>query len=176
MARSKQPLWWQIFITEYLKNGQNGTDAYLKARPKTSKNAARANAQRLLANDAFILLLEKSQVKVIEKTEMSRERWIELLADVAGSDIRDFLRTDSRGDVHLVDDWKDRAGGHVINSISITTTETEHGGSRRVLINRESKLKALEIMGKSLGYLTDKVEHSGSVSIVVEDPYAEPKG
>lgn len=48
-----------------------------------------------------------------------------------------------------------------------------------IMRNREAnllgRLKASELLGKSEVDFTDKVEHSGAVSIAVVDPYAEGK-
>lgn len=175
MSREKQPLWWEIFITEYLKNGQNGRAAYLKAKPKVKLSTAGTEAEKLLKKPEFQEALEKSREKIIEKTGMSREKWMNILCDVAELDITEFL-CDDNGDIDLIQNWKEKAGKHAIEAMDTRTTTLESGQVvRRVFIKKENKLKALEVIGKSLGYLTDKVEHSGSVSIVVEDPYAQPK-
>jgi phage terminase small subunit len=164
----KQPLWWQVFITEYLKNGQIASAAYAKAKPHVGKRTANVEGAKLLSNPAFKLALEEAQSKAAAVIGMSRDRWLKMLCDVAEFDIRDYLKLESgSGDVQLVDDWKQKANGHAISEVQFQTTTLESGAVvQRVKVSRESKLKALEILGKSLGYLKDHVEHSGAVGFV----------
>jgi len=44
---------WKVFANEYVKNGGNATQAYLKAYPESSYESANANAQRLIVNDSI---------------------------------------------------------------------------------------------------------------------------
>jgi len=121
MAKSKNPIWWEVFISEYLRNGQNGKQAYLKARPKVSERTAEVESAKLLRKPEFEKLLNKATEQVCKKIGMSNEKWLEELISVA---------------------------------------ET-----KKVKVSAISKLKALEIIGKSLGYLTEKVEHSGTIDL-----------
>jgi len=41
---------WIKFIDEYIKNGGNGTEAYMSAYPESSKEAAKSSASDLLTN------------------------------------------------------------------------------------------------------------------------------
>lgn len=171
----KNPIWWQVFISEYVKNGQNATQAYIKARPDIKNSATAAvMAERLLRKANFALILKEAQDKAVSKIEMSRERWLQLVSDCAGFDIRNYLKLESgSGDVQLVDDWKERVDGHAISEVQLNTTTLESGAVvQRVKLSRESKLKALEILGKALGFLTDKVDvkHHGSIEVI--NPYA----
>lgn len=161
------PLWWEVFVTEYLKNGQNASAAYRIAKPHVKQQTAEVDSTKLLRNPKFQAYLDSVQSKLAAKFEMSRERWLRLIADCAEFDIRDFLKLESgSGDVQLVEDWKEKSNGHAIAEVQLNTTTLESGAVvQRVKLSRESKLKALELLGKALGYLTERVEHSGSIGI-----------
>lgn len=81
--RSNPPLWWQVFIAEYLKNGQNGKRAYMAARPKTTERSAETRAGQVLRNVEFKKLLEQAQAKIVQKLEMSSEQWFEEVCGIA---------------------------------------------------------------------------------------------
>lgn len=165
MKQGTIPLWWDVFITEYLKNGQNGKLAYLKAHPKVTPRSAESSAERLLRNDDFLETLKKSQEKLETKMAMSRERWLSLLMDVAEFDVKDYL-VDEDGDITLAPDWKQKDKGHAIEMVDVKLTTLESGQVvKRVMIKKENKTKALEMIGKALGYMTEKVEVTGTIDI-----------
>lgn len=108
------PLWWQVYISEYLANGQNARRAYMKARPKVKEFTADKEASRLMGNPRFSQALEIA-TKIAEETViMSRARWLKAVTDIAMK--------------------------------------------KGITLNAAAKMKALEMTGKSLGYLTEKVE------------------
>ncbi|MDD2709792.1 MAG: terminase small subunit [Verrucomicrobiae bacterium] len=154
------PPWWGHFITEYLRNGQNAKRAYLKAKPKVTERTAEVESAKLLSKPDFLEQLKAAQENVAKRVGMTRDRWLQLLADVAEFDLREFLEIDPvTGDTRLVKDWKERAKGHAIESLKIRTTTLESGQVvQTVATTRDSKLKALELIGKSLQYLVEKVD------------------
>ncbi len=127
MNKQSDPEWWQIFITEYLTNGNNGKKAYLHCH-KVKDSTAEVEASKLLRKPKFKKLMDGCVQHLREKETMSREDWLKTLTDV---------------------------------------------GQRNVTINGATKVKALELHGKSLGYITDKTEVSGDITIVFESAYAE---
>lgn len=46
--------------------------------------------------------------------------------------------------------------------------------ARDVSQDTKDRLKALELLGKSYGAFTDKVQHEGDLAINIVDPYAKP--
>jgi hypothetical protein len=108
------------------------------------------------------------EARIAKKYEMSREEWLRHLSEIANFDVREYLEVnEATGEINLVSDWKERANGHVLEEIQMTTEISgKHGDvTHRVRLKRESKLRALEMLGKALGYLTEKVEHSGSLDL-----------
>lgn len=159
MGKTKTtPLWWKIFALEYLKNGQNGTEAYMKARPKTKRSTAEANSSKLLGNAKFQAFYQPMIAKTEESIGMSRKRWFKLLADVAEFNISEFMFPVG-DDIQVVSDWDKNEKAHAIESIVAATTTGEDGQVfRRVSIKAASKIEALKVLGKALGYLEEKVD------------------
>ena len=44
----------ELFVAEYIKNGQNGTQAYLAIRPDSKERSASVSAYRLLKKNAVV--------------------------------------------------------------------------------------------------------------------------
>ncbi|MBR0471714.1 MAG: terminase small subunit [Methanosphaera sp.] len=69
----------KTFCQEYVKNGMNGTKAYMAAYPDSSEESARRQASRLLTNVDIQKYIEKLQSKNEDKAIMSvqdRMRWL----------------------------------------------------------------------------------------------------
>lgn len=167
----KIPDWWYIFITEYLKNGNNGTQAFLKAKPNCEFTTARTNSSQLLAKTNFLKVLNEEREKLEQKNGISREKCIKILADMAQCDLADFVTTDeSTGEVKLKSNWSEKGKSHVLDSIEQVNTTLESGQVvTRTKLRRESKVKAMELLMKALGYLEEKVNinHTFSPSQVI---------
>lgn len=166
----KLPIWWETFITEYFRNGQNGTRAYMVARPGVKEKTAKVEAHRVLTNPNFLVALEKARATAAEEILMPRLEWFKLLADIAKFDVSAYLTETNDGDTLLVGDWKERPDRHVLESVEITTDRRFKAGecvgeTKRAKLHASSKLEALKVLGKALAYLKDKVEVSGSLGI-----------
>jgi hypothetical protein len=169
-ATKPTPIWHETFITEYLKNGGNGAQAYLKAKPGVTENTAKTNAARLLANANFITVFEAQKAKLVAKTGMTRERWLKLICDIAEFNISEFASPGVGSDVEIRPGWEQNEKAHVIEAISSSTTTTEDGQVfTKTQIKSASKIKALELLGKALGYTEERIEinHSGSVDFTM---------
>lgn len=77
------------FCQEYIKNGNNGTKAYMKVYPGSSEESAMTGASRLLRNDKVQDYLKSLQDKVEKKTIMSAEERMEFLTKVVNGKIKD---------------------------------------------------------------------------------------
>ena len=86
-----------LFITEYLKNGRNGTQAYLKVHPFAKSDSARANAPAILA-------------KASVQAEIARRIKYE------GGITRELVESNLLTALQLANDAKDAA---VISSVSM---------------------------------------------------------
>jgi phage terminase small subunit len=63
----------KIFIKEYLSNGFNQTQAYLKAFPKATYNTAATESGRLLKKPYIKTAVEKEVSKAGEKIDLRKE-------------------------------------------------------------------------------------------------------
>lgn len=74
----------KIFCREYVKNGNNATQAYMKAYPDSSEKSAKDNASRLIAKDSIQNYIQELQGKMEDKEIMSakeRMKWLTNLID-----------------------------------------------------------------------------------------------
>ena len=78
----------KYFISEYLKNGQNGTEAYLAIKTNVSRRSAAVCANRLLKKASVISEIEKTLDKKLEDSIASRSYLINE-ADEIGKEARD---------------------------------------------------------------------------------------
>jgi phage terminase small subunit len=69
----------EAFVTEYLRNGRNGTAAYLSVYPDCSPAAAYSSASRLLRHAKVSARIRAELARLTAKHEMGRE---ELFADL----------------------------------------------------------------------------------------------
>jgi len=72
----------EIFAQEVAK-GNSAQDAYLKAYPTSSKEAARKNASRLMANDGVLRRIDDIKSKVAQKCGITIENITEKLLQIA---------------------------------------------------------------------------------------------
>lgn len=73
---------WQVFIGEYLIS-LNATDAYSKAYPKASRDSARANGHKLLANADIKAEIDRRQAEF----HMTVNEALRLQADIGRGDM-----------------------------------------------------------------------------------------
>ena len=77
------------FCQEYIKNGNNGTKAYMKVYPDSSEESAMVGASRLLRNAKVQEYLKSLQQKVEKKSIMSAEERMEFLTKVVNGKVED---------------------------------------------------------------------------------------
>ena len=72
----------KAFIDEYVKNGFNGTQAYLSVYPNSSEEAAAVSASELLRNPKVKEYLKKVQQTIREKDLISKGEILEKLIHI----------------------------------------------------------------------------------------------
>lgn len=142
------------FCEEYL-SVWNATDAYQAAYPKVSRDVARANGARLLANAS---ISEEIQRRVEEIT-LSANEVLARLAEHARAEYSAYLTAEgvdldrmiADGKRHLIKGFKETAFGRIV----------EFYDAQAALVH----------IGKHHKLFTDKVEveHSGSVEITADE-------
>ena len=75
----------KLFCQEYVKNGMNGTQAYMKAHPKCTEETARRNASKLLTKTDVQQYIKELQGKTEKKAIMSIEERMNWLTDIINS-------------------------------------------------------------------------------------------
>ena len=79
----------RTFCEEYVKNGNNGMQAYLNAYKSCKKeNTARTNASRLLTNANIIEYIQELQEELKKKAIMTAEERMIWLSKVINGDIK----------------------------------------------------------------------------------------
>lgn len=101
------------FIDEYLRCF-NATEAYLRVYPKSSRDAARANAARLIATDSV-----KAEITArLAEHHMTADEALQRLADMARGDVTEFISPMGAFDIDAV---KAAGKGHLIKKIKQRT-------------------------------------------------------
>ena len=132
----------KLFANEYIANGQNATQAYLKAYPDVTEETARVNGSKLLTNTNIRAYIDAELKKIEEKAILSRDEILRLLAEGA------------RGKMKEQKPVFNPAKG------TIETVEVD--------IAPKDRMKALELAGKTMNLFTDKLDLSGDIEIKVE--------
>ena len=83
----------KIFCREYVKNGLNGTKAYMKAYPDCTEETARINASKLLTKTNIQNYIKELQDKAESKDIMTTIQKKEFLTNMILKD-KDANRTD----------------------------------------------------------------------------------
>lgn len=151
------------FVEEYLID-LNATQAAIRAG-YSEKTARKIGNENLTKPDIQSVIQEKIQERE-KRTEVTSDRVVQELAKIAFADLKDFVTWDENG-VMIID--SDQVDGTVLAEISETTniqTFPNGGESERIQkkVKPYDKMKALEMLGKHLGMLTDKVEVSGEMT------------
>jgi len=148
MRKGQIPLWWEKFAVEYLKNNENGAQAYLKARPHVKLRTATVESCKLLTNPNFQKILAKQRELVENDIGMTRREYFAMLSEKAKASVLDFV--DEQGLV--VEEAFTRTDRHAVRSIIKT--------KRGLETTLSDDIKAMELIGKAAGFLKDKLDVS----------------
>ena len=154
----------RIFVNEYLKD-RHGARAYKAAYPSCKKSNS--------AWTSSCILLSKPKVKAAVDAgleQMHREAKIEAvdirreLARIGFSDIRNIFNED--GSLKMPHEWGDDVAA-AVSSVEVVTRRPGGGPVEYVnKIKAWDKKGSLELLGKELAMFTDKVDHSGTVTVL----------
>ena len=158
----------QLFVQAYLINGYNGTRAALTAG--FSPAGATARASKLLKEPYVKYLMAEGSRRAAVKAELTTDRVLREVMDMAMVDPRRFYRDD--GSVIPPSEWDDGMAAAVA---SFEVTEHYEGtGEERVNVGRTSKIKfwpKLEANDKLMKHLglfeRDNRQRSENIAIQV---------
>lgn len=150
-----------IFIAEYLVDG-NATRAAIAAG--FSAASAMVTGARLRKNRKIAAVIEQRQALQQAKLEQQFDLACQRLADIALADVGKCY---GEGKTRLhVTELDDRTRAAVI-AVDDETTQTDKDGviTRKQSLKFADPIRATELLGKRLGMFTDKVKHSGKLSL-----------
>lgn len=147
------------FCQEYVKNGKNGSRAYLTVYRTKNEDTARVNASRLLTNTNIKARINELMDKIEDRTLVTPERIIREYARIAFLDIRNFYNDD--GTLKKITELDDDTAA-AIAGMDISTFTKDNG--EIVISEVVKKIKnvdkkgALDSLAKIKGMFVEKVE------------------
>lgn len=152
------------FCQEYVKD-LNGTQAAIRAgySPKT----ANEQSSQLLARLNISARVKELQAVVAEQAQVDAVQILRELSRLGYTDLRGLYKED--GTIKDPKDWSDEIA-HAVAGVEVTEL-FEGSGADRTWIGYTKKVKfwdktkALELLGKHKKLFTDKVEHSGKLTL-----------
>lgn len=146
------------FVKEYLID-LNATQAAIRAG--YSARTANEQAARLLANVSIQAAIQKDIGARNKRTEISQDRILEELANVAFGDLRDAVEWGENG--VTLKNSADLTPEQAAAISEVSETVTKDGGSTK--IKRHDKVKALELLMRHKGMLNDKLNINGELNV-----------
>ncbi len=155
MAINKKHL---AFIDEYFLSNYNATEAYMRVYAPNSRDAARANGAKLLANANILEAIEER----FKERALSANQVIDGLSEIAKNDIGDFMAVSSMGFSLDLEQARERGLTKHIKKIKQKTTifsgkkEEDDREVHEIEIELYSRHDALRDLGKYHALFTDK--------------------
>jgi phage terminase small subunit len=138
-----------------------------------SKKTARQAGARLLSNVNIKKAIRKLMEKRSDRLEISRDEWLSELWLIGRSDLANHIEiNDDTGAIRAkrLDEMPPNTSRALESITEIRTIHEDSKGEQSIINERvtfklHSKIEALKTIGKHLGFLTDKVEYSGELSL-----------
>lgn len=158
----------QRFVAEYLID-KNATQAAIRAG--YSKRTAHVQGCRLLSDAKVSALVAEKAEKQVEKLEITAERILRELALLGFANMEDYMRVGDDGDPYLDFSALTRDQAAALTEVTVEDFKDGRGDDardvRRVKFKLADKRAALVDLGRHLALFTDKVQHSGELSLNV---------
>ena len=142
----------QVFVTEYITNGGNATQAYIAARPNVKYNTAMTESCKLLRNPKITEAIQTEFARLFKEKdkEFRKGELYQQIVSIGNSDIGDII--DIKGDTVRIKDLSSLTPSvrKSIKSIKVTRKETEKGVQFVHEVVLHDKMKALELQSKIL--------------------------
>lgn len=158
------------FVLEYLVD-LNATQAAIRAG--YSKDTARQMGSENLSKPDIADAIAERRKAQAEKLDLSADRVLRELSLIGFANMQDYVRVTSDGDpfVDLSQLTRDQAAA--IGEVTVEDFVTGRGDDardvRRVKFKLSDKRAALVDLGRHLKLFTDKVEHSGNITIAITE-------
>jgi phage terminase small subunit len=148
------------------KKQQRWVDFYLNDPKKDIEKAARlagytesfcvTQAKRQFKKQLTNIVVKMEEERVWTKLQISHERVVQEMANIAFSNLDNFLIDDPENPGKKVVDFSKATSQDIAALGSYTEEETKKG--KRVKITMHDKLAALQMLGKSMGMFKERVE------------------
>ena len=162
------------FVAEYLID-LNATQAAIRAG--YSEKTAQQQGSRLLLNVKVQEAIAKGQNKTAAKLEITKERIVEELAKIGFSNMLDYMRAGTDGDPYLDFSSLTREQAAALAEVTVEDFKDGRGEDardvRRIKFKLHDKKGALVDLAKMLGFMVEKHEHTGEISLTVSQEDAE---
>lgn len=154
-----------LFVASYLANGLNATKAAISAG--YAKKSATVEGARLLVNAKVAAEISKKTAKRFDRLELTGDMVIAELRKMAFLDPRKLFAADgSLVPIHeLDDDTAASIAGLEVNELFEGDGDQKHAYGLLKKIKIADKGVNLERLGRYFKLFTDKVEHSGAVTL-----------
>jgi hypothetical protein len=147
----------ELFALEFLKD-YNGTQAYMRVRPRVTPKAASVAAGYLLANAGVRAFIKAKMAQVAERVSFEVEDVIRQLVAIAGADLADFIDIDgSLLPIHAMP----RHARSALASVKLSKKNLTAGDGVTedvVEIKLWDKNRALETLARVMGMIIDRNE------------------
>lgn len=149
-----------LFVTEYLLD-LNATQAAI--RSGYSRRTAASQGDRLLKNVEIAGAIDRARAARSGRTQVSADRVLLELARVAFGDARQLF--DEYGALRPVRELGDEIAA-ALSSVEVVRRAAGDGEVEHVhKVRCWDKVRALEVLAKHLGMLTERVDVSGTVAV-----------
>jgi phage terminase small subunit len=156
----------QLFVDEYLVD-LNATRAAIAAG--YSKRRAAVAGAELVRNRKVAAEIARKTSERCEKLEISANGVLGELQKAARANMLDYITVSHLGDIKIDLTQVTREQAAAIQELTTETFQVGRGDDKRevtqVRFKLADKLRANELLGKHLKLFTDKVEHSGEISL-----------
>lgn len=167
----------KAFCREYMKNGKNGLQAYMKVYKCKKEETAKANASRLLTNDNIQKYISELEKEIKEKDLITIEEIIKELKAIAFVDRTKISKIQNN---LLLE--KDNGIKYYEPQVIFSDTDNLTLEERKIIsgykktqsgfaIETYDKVKALELLGKYIGMFNDK--QNITINNNMDNPYKE---
>ncbi|MCJ7587525.1 MAG: terminase small subunit [Candidatus Aminicenantes bacterium] len=154
------------FVEEYLVD-LNATQAAIRAG--YSRKTAEAQGSRLLRNVKVADAIATAQAKRSERLEITADMWLRELWLIGRSDLKNYMDIDPDTGAIRAKGFEEMPEGtsralEAIKENRVIKEDADGNKSTvydKVEFKLHSKNQALEMIGKALGFLKEKFEHSG---------------
>jgi phage terminase small subunit len=150
------------FVAEYRKD-LNATQAAIRAG--YSQKTARQQASDLLAKPDIQAAVAEKTAAALEKAELTADRVLEELRRLAFADIRGLF--DERGNLRPLHELSAEQAAAVASFEVVKQNIYADDGKVDTVhkLKVYDKTKALDMLAKHFGLLTEKIEHSGAIAL-----------